>query len=74
MVGGLKKIYTHLKKKFKFSFLGTLAGTFSKEMVEERDTGWLVVLDKKGLHQAVEILDNYGIDSETDLGQQEFGV
>ena len=36
-------------------------------MVEERDTGWLTELVKKGLHQAVEILDNYGIDSETDV-------
>ena len=43
-------------------------------MVEERDTGWLVVIEKNGLHQAAEILDNNGIDSETDLGQQELGV
>jgi hypothetical protein len=31
-------------------------------MVEERDKGWgMVVLEKKGLHQETEILDNYGI-------------
>jgi hypothetical protein len=36
-------------------------------MVEEEDTGWLAVLEKKGLHQAAEILDNYGINSETDV-------
>ena len=27
----------------------------------------LVVLEKKGLHQAAGILENYGIDSETDV-------
>jgi hypothetical protein len=31
------------------------------------ETGWLTVLEKKGLHQAAEILDNYGINSETDV-------
>ncbi len=36
-------------------------------MVEGTDTGWLEVLEKKGLHQAAGILENYGIDSETDL-------
>ena len=36
-------------------------------MVEEKDTGWLVVFDKKRLHQVVEILENYGVDSETDV-------
>ncbi len=36
-------------------------------MVEDWDTGWLVVIEKKGLHQAVDILENYGIDSETDV-------
>ena len=36
-------------------------------MVEGEDTGWLVGLEKKGLHQATEILENYGIDSETDV-------
>ena len=36
-------------------------------MVEGIDTGWLVVLEKKGLHQAAGILENYGIDSETDV-------
>ena len=36
-------------------------------MVEGTDTGWLSVLEKKGLHQAAGILENYGIDSETDV-------
>ena len=36
-------------------------------MVEGTDTGWLAVLEKKGLHQAAGILENYGIDSETDV-------
>ena len=36
-------------------------------MVEETDTGWLTVLEKKGLHQAAGILENYGIASETDV-------
>ena len=36
-------------------------------MVEERHTGWLVVLEKNGLHLVVYILENYGIDSETDV-------
>ena len=35
--------------------------------MEQRDTAWLVVLEKKGLHQAADILENYGIDSETDV-------
>ena len=29
--------------------------------------GWLSELEKKGLHQAAEILENYGINSETDV-------
>ena len=33
-------------------------------MVEGEDTGWLVVFEKKGLHQAAEILENCWIDSE----------
>ena len=36
-------------------------------MVEREDTGWLTVLEKKGLYQEEEILENYGIDSETDV-------
>ena len=36
-------------------------------MVEGTDTVWLAVLEKKGLHQAAGILENYGIDSETDV-------
>ena len=33
------------------------------KVVEQTDTGWLVVLEKQGLHQAADILENYGIDS-----------
>ena len=36
-------------------------------MVEGTDTSWLVVLEKNGLGPAAGILENYGIDSETDL-------
>ena len=36
-------------------------------MVEGEDTGLLVVFEKKGLHQVTEILQNYGIDSTTDV-------
>jgi hypothetical protein len=35
--------------------------------MDGEDTAWLVVLEKKGLHQAVGILENYGIDCETDV-------
>ena len=31
-------------------------------MVEGTDTGWVTVLEKKGLHQVAGILENYGID------------
>jgi len=31
------------------------------------DRGWLTAMEKKGLHQAADILDNYGINSETDM-------
>ena len=31
------------------------------------NTGWLVALEKNGLGPAAEILEDYGIDSETDL-------
>jgi hypothetical protein len=33
--------------------------------MERTDTGWMVVLEKKGLHEVAGILENYGIDSET---------
>ena len=36
-------------------------------MVEGTDTGWLAVLEKKGLHQSAGILEDYGIDGETDV-------
>ena len=36
-------------------------------MVEQRDTTCLVVFEKKGMYQETDILENYGIDSETDL-------
>jgi hypothetical protein len=43
-------------------------------MVERTDTGWLTVLEKKGLHQATGILENYGIDSETDTDYIELSM
>ena len=33
----------------------------------QEDRGWLTVIEKQGLHQAAEILENYGINSETDV-------
>ena len=36
-------------------------------MVEQTDTGWLTVLEKNGLRPAADILENYGINSETDV-------
>jgi hypothetical protein len=35
--------------------------------MEEQDDGWLTVLEKNGLGPPAAILENYGIDSETDL-------
>ncbi len=44
--------------------------------MEEQEDGWLTVLEKNGLGPAAAILQNYGIDSETDflvLDQDDFG-
>ena len=38
--------------------------------MEKQEDGWMTVLEKNGLGPAVAILENYGIDSETDLFQQ----
>ncbi len=35
--------------------------------LEGSDTGSLSEIEKKGLYQVAEILENYGIDSETDV-------
>ena len=35
--------------------------------MEEEEDGWLTVLEKNGLGLVAVILENYGIDSETDL-------
>jgi hypothetical protein len=35
--------------------------------MEEQEDGWLTVLEKNGLGPASAILENYGIDSETDF-------
>ena len=32
-------------------------------MVEEKDKDWRALIEKQGLHQAADILENYGIDS-----------
>jgi hypothetical protein len=47
-----------------FFFLETRTRGWLKIMVEELDKGCLT--EKQGLHQVTEILENYGIDSETD--------
>ena len=36
-------------------------------MAKGTPTDWLAVLEKKGLDQAAWILENYGVDSETDV-------
>ena len=36
-------------------------------MMEGEESGWLSELEKKGLHQSAEILENYGMNSETDV-------
>ena len=36
-------------------------------MVEQTEKGWLTVLEEQGMHQEAHILENYGIDSETDV-------
>jgi hypothetical protein len=41
-------------------------------MVEQRDTRCLTVLEKKGLHQEADILENYGIAKETDVSGLDF--
>jgi hypothetical protein len=38
--------------------------------MEKQEDGWMTVLEKNGLGPVVAILENYGIDSETDLFQQ----
>ena len=35
--------------------------------MEGTDTRWMAVMEKKGLHQVAGILENYGIDNETDV-------
>ena len=42
---------------------------------EDEDRCWMTVIEKKGLYQAAEILENYGINSKTDvsmLGRDDF--
>ncbi len=36
-------------------------------MVEQTNTGYLTVLEEQGLDQPAHILENYGIDNETDV-------
>jgi hypothetical protein len=35
--------------------------------MEGTDTGWMTVLEKKGMHQEAGLLENNGIDSTTDV-------
>ena len=37
--------------------------------VEDKETGWWTLFEKQGLSQVVDILEKYGIDSETDLSE-----
>ena len=39
-------------------------------MVEDENTDWRALLEKWGLHQAADIIEKYGIDSETDLSSE----
>jgi hypothetical protein len=44
--------------------------SFAKNLLEScegEDRGWLAVIEEQGLHQEAEILENYGINSETDV-------
>jgi hypothetical protein len=41
-------------------------------MVEQTIEGWLTVLEKNGLCPEAEILENYGIDCETDFVTKKF--
>ncbi len=61
------RVLDRVKKKFIFwskihFFLGV-----DQDMMEGEDTGSMSELEKKGMHQAVGILENYGIASETDV-------
>ena len=43
-------------------------------MVEEKDTGWRTLIEKQGIHQQTDILENYGIDSPNNVSELEKGV
>jgi hypothetical protein len=40
-------------------------------LLEGTDTGWRALLEKQGLHQATDIFEKYGTNSETDLSELE---
>jgi hypothetical protein len=66
---GKKKL---LKKMFSIFFFIFFPNFFLElckrcSKMEEQEDGWLTVLEKNGLGPAAAILENYGIDSETDL-------
>ncbi len=52
---------------FSPNFFLAVCEEVSKKMEEEQEDGWLTVLEKNGLGPTAAILDNYWIDSETDL-------
>jgi hypothetical protein len=41
--------------------------SFEIYFFQGEDRCWMEVIEKKGLYQAAEILENYGINSETDV-------
>ena len=41
--------------------------------MEGTDTGWMTVLEKKGMHQEAGLLENNGIDSTTDVSLRDQG-
>jgi hypothetical protein len=55
------------RKKKRGSPPSVSGGACQSKRIFLQEDGWLTVLEKNGLGPAVAILENYGIDSETDL-------
>ena len=52
----------------------TSKNSFFREVSMVEDTGWRTLLEKSGLHQPTDILENYGNDSVNDVSELEKGV